>query len=180
MLVNVMSMQYYNPANMLKIATVIAKRGRYGMLVVRPCQFPLSKYLELKHVFVQQNAVQYLPYFVLQWQILADCLQLSLEEIRSPELASKLIGKQLYVNSPQLPENSEFPPNYQGYSIVTQNRDLGAIQAIWHLPQATAQLFIDNREILIPLHPDHIHSINHAQKILYMQIPEGLLEIYLQ
>lgn len=180
-------MRAYDPDQMFKVGTIIGKRGCNGVLVVRPTQSNTRQYLELKCLFVRQNSAQYLPYFVENWEVFDDCLLLNLEEIDSPEIAREFIGTELFVSSGQFAEMDENSfIDYRDYCIEIEsaekgqaNINLGAIHAVLQLPQATAQIFLNNKEILIPLHTDYIRNIDHQRKILYMQIPDGLLDIYL-
>lgn len=173
-------MQLYKLADMTIVGTIIGKRGSYGSLILRTRpEIPINNYTKFKYLFIQQTSVQYLPYFVKKWEKVSDAFWLSLEEIDSPEQARKLIGQRVYVSSGQIQVSANAYPNLQNYRVISQGQVLGIIQKVLFLPQATAQVFIDQQEVLLPLHPDQIRHINTQDKIIHLEIPAGLIDIYL-
>jgi 16S rRNA processing protein RimM len=68
----------------------------------------------------------------------------------------------------------------QGYTMISDdNRTIGVIKEILHNP---GQILLvvrseTGKEILIPLHEDMIQELKPDQKILTMNLPEGLTEI---
>lgn len=69
-----------------------------------------------------------------------------------------------------------------GFYILDNNlqKKYGPIVDIIELPtQLTAVVEQDGKEILIPLHEDLIMAIDTAKKVISMNLPEGLIDLYL-
>ena len=57
--------------------------------------------------------------------------------------------------------------------------DLGPIVNIYEMPQhPILAIEYKNNEVLIPAVPDFIVKIDREKRIIEMELPEGLLEIY--
>lgn len=177
-------MQQIKLDDMLILGTIVGKRGKSGMLILHMRVGILNtNFHQIKYLFIKQNTVQYLPYFIKDLQNNeGDFWYLNLEEINSPEQARTLIGQQVFVNANQLSQsnNSHYYnyQNYQDYLVIHQGQKLAKINAVLFFPQPTAQIFINNQEILFPLHEDYIVQIDNQAKIIYMDFPDGLIDIY--
>lgn len=84
----------------------------------------------------------------------------------------------------QLAAVKEEVPNEEwlGFYILDNNlqKKYGPIVDIIELPtQLTAVVEQDGKEILIPLHEDLILAIDPEQKVISMELPDGLIELYL-
>jgi 16S rRNA processing protein RimM len=68
-----------------------------------------------------------------------------------------------------------------GYTVMDENdQALGVINDILESPeQDLVQIFRDEKEILIPLVEDFIMGLDADKKILFMELPDGLVELYL-
>ncbi len=59
--------------------------------------------------------------------------------------------------------------------------DLGPIIRIEEYPQQEIAVCIFNeKEVMIPLNPDFIESIDDVQKSILVSLPDGLIDVYLQ
>lgn len=69
--------------------------------------------------------------------------------------------------------------SFEGYTLSDINSDFSAvIISIDEQPgQLLATVMSGNRELLIPIHPDLIVSVNHKKKTLKMSLPDGLADI---
>ncbi len=59
-------------------------------------------------------------------------------------------------------------------------KDLGEILEVIEQPQQIlCRLEISEKEVLIPINEQTLEKIDHAGKKLLLNLPEGLLEVYL-
>lgn len=80
----------------------------------------------------------------------------------------KLTGKQFYFH-----EIKNFLLRDSAYGEV------GKIETVYDLPQhPVAGIMQNGKEILIPLIPDFIESIDRENKIIHTKLPEGMIEVY--
>lgn len=111
------------------------------------------------------------------------------EDVDSKEAAFGLQSRQVFLRSSDLippdqrnisliPEISPFEA-LQGYNIIDETvGPVGLIEAV--IDMAMQQLAVvpyRNREIFIPLNDALIQRIDHEGKLVYMLLPEGLLEL---
>jgi 16S rRNA processing protein RimM len=72
------------------------------------------------------------------------------------------------------------PIKLLGYHIVENDQDLGEILELIEQPhQLLCRLQINGKDVYIPLHEDSLQRIDHKKCIVQVELPEGLLDIYL-
>ena len=83
---------------------------------------------------------------------------------------------------PQLTGNKFYYHEVVGFKVIDATKgDIGEIFNVLELPQQ-AVLEIKNKqekEILIPITDQIIKTVNRAEKIIEIDAPEGLIDIYL-
>ena len=64
------------------------------------------------------------------------------------------------------------------FDVFRDSRKIGKIENInSRLPQPVFEIMYDSRIVLIPIHEDFIRKIDKVNNIIYLDIPDGLLEI---
>lgn len=164
---------------LIKIGKVLKTHGFKGHLKIFIDEFYIDDFEEMSVIFINQ-----LPYFIISKDINSDNQAIIfLEDIDTKEKAHPLQGKDIYAKDDDLTEILDEEPynDVVGYTIIDKNSGtLGEINQIIELPhQFLAQVFIDKKEILIPLNEDFIVNIDDDKKTVEMQLPDGFLEIYL-
>jgi 16S rRNA processing protein RimM len=110
----------------------------------------------------------------------ADILKLTFEGYNTIEKISEFVGCRVFLTA-GIPENkNEEVPGLNGYEVFVQDgKLLGTIQEIIDNPgQSLLSITsLKNKEILIPLHEHFIVSIDKKNRILLLNIPEGLADI---
>lgn len=72
------------------------------------------------------------------------------------------------------------PINFLGYTIVEAEKHLGKILEVIEQPhQVLCRIEMENKEVLIPLHENTIKKIDRKKQQVIVELPPGLLEIYL-
>ena len=109
---------------------------------------------------------------------------LYLEDIDTIEKASTLVRKDIYLPNKLKPKKrkSDFTlRDLVGFTAVDENEgELGEITAIHEYPQQLiAAVTYKNCEVLFPLNEEIIVAIDVVKEILTVDLPEGLLDIYL-
>ena len=123
------------------------------------------------------------PFFMKEYRFKTDSSALvKFEDINSAEQAMQLIGSEVYFENKYIEEGDadEVSLNYFiGFTIKdTDGATIGTITGIddqtenWLFHVETA-----NDDVLIPAHEDFITEINHKDKIIEMDLPEGLLDL---
>ena len=63
--------------------------------------------------------------------------------------------------------------------IVNNKKELGEVIEVIEQPhQVLCAIIIEGKEALIPIHENSLEKIDKKNRKLYVDIPDGLLEIY--
>lgn len=139
---------------------------------------------KLKHIFIEVRPESYIPYFIEECIIASDSeVILLLDETYNPEDARTIVGKNFYIENAlydQL-QPKEVTMDFAGFTVYNQDdKKIGIITEINEMPgQLLASVDVEGIEAMIPLVEQHILSININKKEITLQIPDGLLEVYL-
>ena len=163
---------------LIKIGKVLKTHGYKGHLKIAIDEFYIADFQEMAAIFINQ-----LPYFITSKDINSDSQAIILlEDIDAKEKAHPLQGKDIFAKDDDLTEILEEEPynDLVGFTITDKNLGIiGEIAEIIELPhQFLAQVFKEQKEILIPMNEDFIINIDENKKTIEMQLPDGLLEIY--
>ena len=166
-----------------KIGKIVAAHGLKGELVLKHVMGKKTSLKGLQVVFIEDKKKSFLPWFILSATIKnEEEVYLALEGVNVREAAIKFIQKELWV--PEI-EFKKFaaktsPVNLLGYSIINEKQNLGVILEVIEQPhQLLCRLEIKNKEVLIPLNESSLIKVDHKKKEVLVQLPDGLLDIYL-
>jgi 16S rRNA processing protein RimM len=135
---------------------------------------------ELPHFFVFKYG-QYLPYFIDEVHDKGDII-VKLDIIDSPQLASLLSGKKIYVTQDQISEEitvsvSKFG-DIEGYMVFNDDIELGEVEEVIEYPsQLMIKINYNNNEKLLPLVNEFLINIDQKKKIIVLHLPDGILEL---
>ncbi len=109
---------------------------------------------------------------------------LGFEFINSALKAQELVGHQLYMGNNELSEaeHSEQYDRLTGMHVVDQNRgDIGKINRIDDFAgNMVISVKNPHGEILIPFNDKIISKIDEKNRIIFLECPEGLIDLYLE
>ena len=142
-----------------------------------------SAYKSLDSVFVQLKG-KLVPYFVEALRLQGDKATVKLEDVDSQEAAQALVGNALFLplsKLPQLAEDQFYYHEIIGYRLVDATLGpLGEVTDVYELPQqAVIAMNYQGKEVLVPISDEIVLKANHARRELEVNLPEGLLDIYL-
>lgn len=140
-------------------------------------------YAGLESVFIEING-KLVPFFIDNIQILKEKAIVRLEDISSVQKAQHLVGNALYLpldNLPELEEDQFYYHQIVDYQVVDEKMgNLGKVSNVYEMPhQDLVAMQYQEKEVLIPITDEIVTGIDHEKKELYVELPEGLLDIYL-
>ncbi|NDF98673.1 MAG: 16S rRNA processing protein RimM [Chitinophagia bacterium] len=168
-----------------KLGKIVAAHGVKGELVL---QHELGKKTDLKKLpalFIELKKDSFVPYFVRKAKGTTEKESLLLlEEIDTREKAQQLVGKLCWLPEEQFKQYADqhAPASLLGYQIIEEdeNNPLGLIEEVIEQPQQLlCRIQLKGKEVLIPLNESTLIAIDHDAKTVSVQLPEGLLDIYL-
>ena len=145
-------------------------------------EFPIN-FSKLESVFISINN-KLIPFFIEKISIQGKKAILSIEDINDLKAAEKFYDKELFLPLSLLPEKDDKVFLYSdliGFTVSDKTLGmLGKITDVYALPgQDVLAMDYKNKEILIPASEELITKLEKSKKIVHIEIPEGLLEIYL-
>jgi 16S rRNA processing protein RimM len=168
---------------MLRIGKIVATHGLQGAVILKHI-VGNSEWLEKDSVlFVELRKGSHIPYFTIAAKAHNDEEYIvTLDDLNTVEAAKKLVGKQVYVKEDILSDHAEDSPLlWIGYNLV--DREKGGLGQIEDVMQAGAQwlakITYEGKEVLVPMVPQIIVEVNARNKYIRVDLPEGLLEVYL-
>jgi len=142
-----------------------------------------QNYKELESVFIEINK-KLVPFFIDTIKLKNDVAVVKFEDIDSAENLKNILGQDLYLPLELLPPlegNHFYFHEVIGFVVVDDSLgQLGTISSIYtHPNQSLIAMDYRNTEILIPITDKILHSVNRKENTINVDLPEGLLDIYL-
>lgn len=126
------------------------------------------------------------PYFVTSVKYQPNGIAiLSLDDIDTIEKAAVLVKKDVYLPDVVRPKKkkAEFTLlDLEGFTAIDEEEgELGRIAEVNEYPQQVlATVIYKDRDVLFPLNEAIIKAIDVKKKVVYVELPDGLLDIYLE
>lgn len=169
---------------LIKIGYILRPHGTKGELKIFIERF-YQNALKKNGAFFISEHFSPLPFFIETISINQEGAQIiiKIEDLNSREDAQKLSGKEIFIETNDLKVSGK-ENKYNtiiGYDAVSfQTREkIGMVADILEISgQNLAQIFVDNKEILLPLHKETVNKIDKKNKQVLLEIPDGLLDIF--
>lgn len=170
-------------AEYFKIGKLVAASGLKGELILKHTLGKKTSLKGLSAIFIEDKKDSFLPWFIQAVRIKnEEEVYLKLESIDFREAAIKLAQKEVWLPEADFKKFTakSAPANLLGYTIINNAEPLGEILEVIEQPhQLLCRIEINKKEALIPLNESFLQKINHAKKQVIVELPDGLLEIYL-
>lgn len=165
------------------IGQIVATFGLNGEVVLKHNLGKKTSLKGLEVLFIEEAKDKFIPYFITAAKIKNEVeVYLTVDGITNKEEAKKITAKKVWLRQNDFHKQAgkTAPISLIGYMMVDGKNELGNIEEVIEQPlQILCRLDIDGKEVLIPLHEETIRSIDHKKKRVVVELPEGLLEVYL-
>jgi 16S rRNA processing protein RimM len=154
--------------------------GYKGGLILHIDSSTPQFFKDLESVFLEINQ-ELVPFFFAQKGKLNGKKLLVYFEDISPEKASALVGRNAYLPQSMFPEVEDdlyYDKAIMGYDVIVKDASIGKIVDV--VENSGQNLFVvasNSSEYLIPAVDPFITSLDQAKKIIYLELPEGLLDL---
>ena len=169
-------------AQYFKIGKLAASTGLKGELIL---QHSLGKKTSLKGldaIFLEEKKDSFLPYFIQATQIRSETETIvKLEGIDMMETARKLTPKEVWLAEDDFNKFAAkaAPIALLGFNLIDGDTDLGEIIEVIEQPhQVLCTIMYKGNEAMIPVHEASLIKIDKKSRKVFVDIPDGLLEIY--
>lgn len=164
------------------IGKISSTHGLTGMVVL---EHALGKKTDLKGLstlFIEERKNSFLPYFVENTSVKsAGETFVKLEGINTKEGARRLLQKQVWLLKADFEKfaASSSPLSLLGFTIINEGKPIGLVEEVIEQPhQVLCKTTYNGNEALIPLHQESLQKIDNKLKRVYVDLPQGLLDIY--
>ena len=167
-----------------KAGKLVAVHGLKGELILKHELGKKTSLKDLKAIFIEERKDSLLPWFIESAKARSgNEVLLKLETINTREAAAKLSQKEIWLTEEDFKKYSakSAPANLLGYTIVNDKEPLSEILEVIEQPhQLLCRIELNKKEVLIPINESFLKKIDHKKKVVVVELPEGLLDIYLQ
>lgn len=140
--------------------------------------------LSLDLVFAEISG-KMVPFFVSSYKLHNNSTgNFYFDDVDHIDKAQALVKKKIYLPLDKMPDRTDDDFHYndlKGFIVSDETRgELGEIIEINEYPQQfVATILYQNKEVMFPLNEDMILDIDEDEKTMLVDLPEGLLDIYL-
>ena len=165
------------------LGTIVSKYSFKGEILAKLDTDSPNTYLNMESLLIETSQ-GLVPYFIDRSQLhKSSLLRVKFEGIDSEHEAEALIKKDIFLPLNMLPtleENQFYYHEITGFTAIDQmDKEIGIIKNVNDLgPQPILVIDSDDTEILIPVHDDFIKNLDRQNKKMYLNLPEGLLDIF--
>ncbi|MEO6488304.1 MAG: 16S rRNA processing protein RimM [Ferruginibacter sp.] len=165
-----------------KIGKLAASYGLYGDLVLQHSLGKKTSLKGLEAIYIEEPENNFLPYFIQKTSIRSESeTYIKLEGIDNKEVARKLTPKLVWLEGKDFKKYaaSSAPISLLGFSLIDGKTNLGEVIEVIEQPhQVLCSIIYKGKEALIPVHEASLIKLDKKNKMVYLELPEGLLDIY--
>ncbi len=165
-----------------KIGKLAASHGLKGDLVLQHSMGKKTAFKGLESIFIEEKKDSFLPYFIEWVKIKSeDEVYIKLDGINDKETARKLTPREVWITEEDFKKFAakSSPIALLGLHIINEGEDLGEILEVIEQPhQVLCSIILNGKEALIPIHEDSLEKVDAKNRKVYVNLPDGLLEIY--
>jgi len=171
-----------NKDNCILLGTLSRPHGTGGSLQIRFSGLKAGDIKDKGTVFVEVDGLP-VPFFIEDFREKADDTAiLKFEGIDSETRAREFTGYSVYVMKGQVRRRgskTEGLPELQGYSVVDDRAGFVGYAGRVTLASVNPLLVVEHegREFLVPYHEDIIRAVDHDEKVIRINAPEGLFDL---
>ena len=169
-------MQYF------KIGKFAASHGLTGELILLHSLGKKTSLKDLEAIFIEQTKDNFLPHFIESATAKTDTeTYIKLEGVNTKESARRFTPKDVWLQEADFKKFAakSAPIALLGYDLIDGETNLGEIIEVTEQPhQILCTIMYKGNEALVPVHEGNLIKMDEKKKRVYVDVPEGLLEIY--
>ncbi len=166
-----------------QLGTIVRSHGVRGDLVLYLDVDEPNSYKSMKSLFLEDsNGLK--EYNITAIRINANLATVHLNGIPDRNTSDLYLKKKVFLpvkSLPPLKEKQFYFHEVIGFTLLDKKAgNLGSITNVYELPQhPVLAIELNSKEVLIPAVADFIIHINRENKTVEMDLPEGLIDVYL-
>jgi len=164
------------------IGKIAATHGLTGEVVLEHALGKKTDLKGLQTIFIEEKRDSFLPYFVESTSAKNEAeVYLKLEGFNNKESARRLSQKEVWLLKVDFDKYAakSSPISLLGYTMINEGEEIGEVVEVIEQPmQVLCKIIYKGNEALIPIHEESLEKIDKKKKLVFVNLPEGLLDIY--
>lgn len=164
------------------LGKITRRHGLQGNVILKLDTDQPEFYNKLESIFIEINGLL-VPFFIEKQQWSRDNTKIITFKNASEAMVDQTVGKNVFLPLSTLPElqgNQFYYHEVIGFQVFDGETNCGVIKEINdQIAQHYFILNLNGKEIIIPVIKDWILEVNRDEKFIKMQLPEGLLDVFL-
>ncbi|WP_010231710.1 ribosome maturation factor RimM [Gillisia marina] len=166
------------------LGKIVSKFSFKGEVLIKLDTDEPEEYTGMESVFVDYNE-NLVPFFIERSGLhRSTLLRVKFEDVDTEEDAEDIMKCDVYLPLNQLPElDGDKFYFHEIIGFTVEDINYGTVGKITAINDSTAQSLFeidkDGKQILIPLNDEFIEKLDKKNKIIFVQTPEGLIDLYL-
>ena len=164
---------------MLQIAKILKSNGTDGGLLIGVRDIEVGQIDLQEPVFIEFDGLP-VPFFIQDLQPRGTSKAvIHLNDIVSLEDAEEVVGRSVYIEGEWEEEDET---DFTGWTLLCRGERVGTVSGMEPIPGNLCLYVRPSQpqgdtadEVLIPLHPDLVISVDEEQQLLDLDLPAGLL-----
>jgi len=170
--------------NYFSIGKLVATFGVQGELILKHSLGKRTTLKGVEAIFLEDRKNSFIPYFLEKASAKDhEHAYVKLEGIDTKEVAQKLLQTPVYLQESDFKQQaaSSAPLSLLGFTVQDEQHGvLGVIEEVIEMPmQVLVKVMIQDKEALLPVNDQSLIKVDKKKQVVYLQLPEGLLDIYL-
>jgi 16S rRNA processing protein RimM len=169
-------------SNYFNIGKLAATFGFKGEILLQHSLGKKTSLKGLEAIFIEDKNDSFLPYFIESTKIKDEThTYLKLQGLNTKEEAHKIIKREVWIPEADFKKfaGASAPISLLGFTMINEGKVLGEVLEVIEQPhQVLCKIMYNNKEALIPIHENSLMEVDKKKRIVYVDLPEGLLDIY--
>lgn len=166
------------------LGKIVSKYSYKGEVLLKLDTDDPNTYQKMESVFVEMGK-NLVPFFIAKSSLhRSSLLRIRFDDVDGEQAAEHLIGKEAYLPLTQLPKlsgNQFYYHEVIGFALIDALH--GNIGTILSVNDSAAQVLFEaeknGKQLLLPIADAIIKKVDRGAKTIYVNAPEGLVELYL-
>lgn len=166
----------------IKIGKIVATFGVAGDVIIIHSLGKKTTFKNVEVLFVEQTKNSLLPYFIVNAKAKnEEETNILFDALKTKEAAKILVGKNVWLLQDDFKKvaDKNAPIALLGYTVFDNDVEVGIVDEVIEQPhQILLTVNYKNQQAYLPLHQESLLEIDHKKSSIYLDLPEGLLDIY--
>lgn len=170
--------------NYFSIGKLVSVFGLQGEFILKHSLGKKASLQGVEAIFLEERKNSFIPYFLQKTSVKDhEHTFVKLEGVDTKEDARKLIQTPVYLVEADFKAQaaSSAPLAMLGYTVHDKALgELGVVEEVIEMPmQVLLKIMYKEKEVLLPLNEQSLVKVDKKGQIVHVDLPEGLMDIYL-